>query len=231
MTSQNDTTKQIHEIENQIELALKSLEMRGENAKALDIYLLAETQLNDLELNQDSPAYLEGQRVLAYCLMRQGNILRQMGETERALDLSEREIVAARASKDTIMLARSLMSSGTNRMVTGDLTRGLELLDQARALFEEGDSYDHQQGLGWYWILRADLANAGLIEQEPDEILKMAGHAIAILKPIENWPGVARAYAARVKVHEATGNEEAVTRDRKEQRHYESKTTLEENTT
>ena len=52
-------------------------------------------------------------------LMRQGNILRQMGKSGQALALSEREIAAARASQNGITLARSLMSNGTNQIVAG----------------------------------------------------------------------------------------------------------------
>lgn len=225
----DEKAKLIKEIEDQIEEALWSLELHGETAKALEIYLEAETKLVSLDINVEEPAYPEQQRVLAYCLMRQGNLLRQMGKSEQASALSEREIVAARASKDEVMLARSLMSYGTNRIVTGEAGKGLELIEEARALFEGRDSYDHQQGLGWYWILQADLANAGIIEREPTEVLEIADRALAILKPIENWPGVARAYAARVKAHERMGNEEEATRDRMEQEYYERKIELEGN--
>ena len=225
----DEKTKEINEIENQIEDALWSLELHGEIEKALEIYLEVETKLRALELTIEDPAYTEQQRVLAYCLMRQGNLLRQKGKSEEALALSEREIVAARASKDEIMLARSLMSNGTNRIITGQAGKGMTLLEEAHEIFEDGESYDHQLGSGWYWILQADLANAGIIEREPAEVLKIAERALAILKPIENWPGVARAYAARVEVHKRMGNEEAAAGDRKEQEYYKSKVDLEEN--
>jgi tetratricopeptide (TPR) repeat protein len=204
-------------------VALWSLELHDEIKKALEIYLEAESKLNALDLTMDNPAYSEQQRVLSYCLMRQGNILRQMGKSEEALALSEREIAAARVSDNEIALARSLMSNGTNQIITGKVGKGLELIEEARELFKSGDSYDHLQGLGWYWILQADLANAGLIEKEPSEIVEIADRALEILKPIENWPGVARAYAARAKANERIGNEHEAARDRKEQQFYESK--------
>ena len=46
--------------------------------------------------------------------------------------------------------------------------------------------------------------------------------ALEILKPIENWPVVARAYAARAKAHEKLGNEEEAAKDRQEQKVSES---------
>ena len=93
----------------------------------------------------------------------------------------------------------------------------------ARDLFECGDSYDHQQGLGWYWILQADLTNAGMLSGEPAEVLAMAQRALEILEPIENWPGVARAYAARAAAHAQLGEEEAAAYDRLQQQAAESK--------
>jgi tetratricopeptide (TPR) repeat protein len=199
------------------------LEVHDEIGKALEIYQDAEAKLDALDITTENPAYAEQQRVLSYCLMRQGNILRQMEKPEQALALSEREIAAARASGNDIMLARSLMSNGTNHIITGAVGKGGELLEKARELFASGDSNDHRQGLGWYWILQADLANAGIIEREPAEVIEIAGRALETLKPIENWPGVARAYAARAKAHERLGDKEEAAKDRLEQQVYESK--------
>ena len=195
----------------------------GELEKALVIYQDAEEKLEALGINADNPAYTEQQRVLSYCLMRQGNLLRQMEKPQEAYELGEREIIAARASGDEITLGRSLMSNGTNYILIGEIERGLKLIEEARVLFERGDSYDHKQGLGWYWILQADLANAGLIEREPDELIEIITRALDILKPIENWPVVARAYATRAKAHERLGNKEEAVKDRQEQMIYESK--------
>jgi len=215
--------KEIEEIENQIEEALWSLEMRDEKEEALEIYLEAESKLDALGTTMETSAYYEHQRVLSYCLMRQGNILRQMGKSEEALAISEREIAAARVSENEIALARSLMSNGANHIVTGGVGKGIELMEEARELFQRGDSYDHQQGLGWYWILQADLANAGMIEKEPSEVVEVSDYALEILKPIANWPGVARAYAARANAHEKIGNGVAAAGDRQEQRYYRNK--------
>jgi hypothetical protein len=144
-----------------------------------------------------------------------------MKKPEEALALSERELVAARASDNKIMLARSLMSNGTNHIVTGGVAKGLALITEACELFKNGDSYDHQQELGWHWILQADLANAKIIQRDPSEVVEMASHALEVLTPLENWPGVVRAYAARARAHESLANEDAAEKDRKEQQYYE----------
>jgi tetratricopeptide (TPR) repeat protein len=213
----------IKEIEKQIEKALWELEVHDELGKALEVYQGAEAKLEGLEITAENPAYKEQQRVLSYCLMRQGNILRQMEKPQEALALGEWEITAARASGDEITLARSLMSTGTNLIVNGDIERGLTLLDEAREIFERGDSYDHKQGLGWYWILQADLANTGLVKKGPDEVIEIATRTLAILNTIENWPGVARGYAARAKAYEMLGNEAEAAKDRQDQILSESK--------
>ena len=134
-------------IEAQIEKALWNLEIQDKLQEALDVYLNAESQLEKLAITSEHSAYPEQQRVLSYCLMRQGNILRQIGQMEQALKLGEREIAAARASGDNLMLARSLMSNGTNLIVTGKLPQGLDLIEKARELFETGVGIDYQQGI------------------------------------------------------------------------------------
>jgi tetratricopeptide (TPR) repeat protein len=218
----NELSENIKDIENQIEKALWGVEMHEELGKALEIYKDAEIKLEKLGINADDPAYAEKQRVLSYCLMRQGNILRQMKKPQQALEISEREITAARASGDGITLARSLMSNGINRVVSGEIDRGSKMLEEALQLFKNGKSYDHKQGVGWCWIIQADLANSKLVEREPAEVVDIATRALDILKPIENWPGVARAYAARAEAHEKLGNAEEAAKDRQEQKVSES---------
>lgn len=218
-----ETLKRINEIETQVEKALWELEIKGQLAQALKIYRDAETELDKLNIEANPRAYTEKQRVLSYSLMRQGNILRQQGKPKAALALSEREIMAARASRDEITLARSLMSNGTNFIVAGKLEQGFKLLEEARGLFEKGESNDHKQGLGWYWILQADLSTAGLIKREPAELVEIASRALDILEPIQNWPGVARAYAVRASAHEKLGDTEQAAKDQAQQKNAESK--------
>ena len=222
----NEKIQVIKEIEEQIENTLWSKELREEIDQALQVYLEAETKLSTLNITAEEPGYPELQQVLAYCLMRQSNILRQKGELEGALAIGEREIAAAKASKDELTLSRSLMSNGTNHIITGEVERGLEMIEGAREIFMGGDSYDHKQGLGWYWILQADLATAGIIAREPSEIHEIADRALETLKPIKNWPGVARGYAARAEAYERMGKEEEASNDRKMQQFYDTKDEL-----
>lgn len=198
-----------------------SLEQSGQLNEALTAYREVEAVIEALNINPGDLLYAEKQRVLAYCLMRQVNVLRQLGQVEEALALSERELSAARASQDEITFARSLMSHGTTCIINGEIEKGLKFIERARHLFEKGTSYDHKQGLGWYWILKADLVNAGVVAGRPSEVVDACDNALDVLVPIRNWPGVARAYAARAQARERLGEHEKAAADRKAQSEYE----------
>jgi tetratricopeptide (TPR) repeat protein len=213
----------IKQCEERIEKALYSLEMVGELSSALVVYRDVGSELSTMVVPPEHATHFQRNRVLAYCLMRQANIFRQMGKADKVLELGKQEIIAARASRDDLTLARSTLSYGTNLIVSGEIERGLAMIEKASTLFERGDSYDFKQGLGWYWILRADLGNAGLVEKQPSEIIRAAEQALEILLPIQNWPGVARAYAARAQVYERIGDSAAAAEDRVEQQRYEDK--------
>jgi tetratricopeptide (TPR) repeat protein len=218
-----EPSQAITAIEKQIDKALWDLEIKEQLGPALKVYQESEVQLMKLGITPGDQAYANQQRVLAYCLMRQGNILRQVGKPQQALELGEREVAAARASGDQITISRSLMSYGTNLIVAGKLEQGLTYLEDAHHILENGDSHDQKQGLGWYWILQVDLANAGMVKKEPAEVVEMAKRALDILQPIENWPGVARAYAGLAKAHEKLGEMEEAMKDRQEQEKFETK--------
>ena len=86
--------------------------------------------------------------------------------------------------------------NGSLQIVAGKVEQGLAMVQEAQVIFESRDSDDHKQGVGWCWILRADLINAGLVAGSPLDVIAVADRALVALQPIENWPGVARAYAA-----------------------------------
>ncbi len=204
----------IQNLEQEIEAALEQYEMQEQLQPALAAYRSIEEKLNNLEITPDHPDYPDQQGALAYCLMRQGNILRQSGEVDQANLISKREIAAARASGNPLTLGRSLISIGATQIVSGEKEQGLAHLEEARTQFAKGTGYDFQQGLGWYWILQADLINAGLVNQPSQKAVDAANQALEILTPIENWPGVVRAYEARAIAQEHLGNLEAAQADR-----------------
>ncbi len=144
----NQTTQTIQLIENRIENALHELEMHDKLDEAFAIYRQSEQELNRLEIRMDDPTYREQQRVLSYCLMREGNILRQLGKPDKANAFSEQELAAARWSGDDITLARALMSAGTNLIVAGRIDEGLQRIDEAAERFKTGIATI----TGWAWV-------------------------------------------------------------------------------
>ncbi len=215
-----DALAALKKIEERIENALWELEVPGAWEDALAVYQESRRELEALMPAEDPGAHAAHQRVLAYCLMRLGNILRQLDRHEEAARLAEPELAAARASGDSITLGRSLLSRSVSAILAGGVEAGLEGLEEAHSLFESGDTADHEQGLGWYWILLADLRNGGLVPGGARAAIEAADHALTLLRPIENWTGVARAHAARARAHEALGHTEAAEQDRLQQAHY-----------
>jgi tetratricopeptide (TPR) repeat protein len=210
----------IQSLEDEIETALHQYEMQEQLQPALAAYFSVEERINNLEIAPGHPDYPAVQGTLAYCLMREGNILRQLGQVDQANLVNEREIAAARASGNRLTLGRSLMSSGATQILTGKKEQGLASLEEARAQFEQGAGDEFRQGLGWYWIIQADLVNAGLVEQPPEQAIHAANQALEILTPIENWPGVVRAFEARARAHEHLGHLDAAKADRQASEQY-----------
>ena len=214
---------QIKKAEERIDSALWGLEKHGELAEAMERYQAVAMELESLEVKAQSTDYHEQQRVLAYAYLRIGNVLRQLGRSDEALQVGARELECARESGNDIALARTLMNFGTTLLTGGQVEKGLAYIEQSRPIFEKGESFDHKQGLGWYWILQAELGLAGIVDAEPKDLLSMLNTALEILEPIQNWTGVARSYGLRTKVLESQGRTGLAAADRKLQAEYQAR--------
>jgi hypothetical protein len=219
MANTEETLKQLNQ---EIEAAISNYEQKNELEKALETYRNIENQLRELAVSRDDPVYKSYQAVLAYCLLRQANMLRQMGKAAEANELGFKEVAAARESGDQLALARSLLSYGASLIDNDEREKGGAYLQEARTLFEQGQGEEYQQGLGWYWIVCADLMNAGIVPAHFMEVIETANEAIDILLPIKNWPGVARAFEARAKAYEGLGEKEKADSDRRAKARYEN---------
>ncbi|HEX2207544.1 MAG TPA: hypothetical protein VHG93_07660 [Longimicrobium sp.] len=206
--------------EARLDSILYALERPGHTAAALEAYRAVERDLLQRELAPSDPGYPAQQRTLAYVLLRQGNMLRQLGREAEALQVAERELAAARASGDPLTEARTEFSFGATLLANRQTARGMVHLERARELFAGREEPDFRQGLGWYWIIRADLARAGLVAATPEEMIGFADAALEVLMPVENWAGVARAHAARAYAREQLGQREAAAADREAETRY-----------
>ena len=163
----NDILRSIKEIEENIEEVLNNYELKEENKKALELYKKLEEDLTSVSINDSESEYFkEYNRVLAYLYMREGNILRILEKAEEAIKVQTLEIEAARNSEDEITLARAVFSAAVQNIASGNINEGTPLLEEALQEFNKGDSFDHKQGAGWIWIIRADIMNAGIIEAD-----------------------------------------------------------------
>jgi hypothetical protein len=112
------------------------------------------------------------------------------------------------ASGHRLSIAQAMLSLGSTCLANGETERGLRLLADARPMFAHSDDDAHRQALGWWHIVQADLNNSGLISAPPEQALADAGSALAILRPMNNWPGIARAHAARAAAYERLGRDD-----------------------
>jgi tetratricopeptide (TPR) repeat protein len=203
----------LQNLQQRTDKTLDTLERENRWEEALEIYHAAGAEVDALDIPRDDPAYRlayrEARRVRAYLYLREANALRALGRPGEATALGEKELEAATASGDGITIARSMFSLGGTYLANGDVERGLKFLDDSKPMFEHGDDYDHRQGLGWWYIIQADIRNAGLLPDAPEAAVAMADEALEILRPLKNWPGVARAHEARAKAYERMGDAEA----------------------
>lgn len=202
----------LKDLQTRTDSTLEALEQDQRWAEALEVYQLAGAEVDALPIPREDPrykgAYREAKRVRAYLYLREANALRALGRPQEAAALGEKEVEAAWASGDMITIARSTFSLGGTCLANGEMERGLKLLDDSKGMFEHGQGEDFQQGLGWWYIIQADIRNNGMVADTPEAALVLADNALKILRPLKNWPGVARAHAARALIYDRLHNDE-----------------------
>jgi tetratricopeptide (TPR) repeat protein len=201
-----DFAAQVRELAERTEGALGALEQSGQWAEALEIYHSAGAELDALGVPRPDPAHKPARKLRAYLYLREANALRALGRHAEAAPLADLELSAAMASGDRLSIARAMFSLGSTCLANGEIERGLKLLDDSRPMFEHQDDAEHRQGLGWWYLIQADIGNTGLVPTTPEYALQAAEQALSILRPLENWPGIARAHAARARAYERLGN-------------------------
>jgi tetratricopeptide (TPR) repeat protein len=184
-------------LENELEEVLKSYEQKELYSEALQGYQKIEENILQILNTLTNETHQSAYQLLAQCYLRQGNMYRSLGEPDKADECSKKEIEAAQKSGNNVTIAQSIFSEGVTLISNKQLHQGLQLLEKSREMFESGNSIDHKQGVGWYWIIKADLTNKGITDCSTDQVIEFANNALDHLLPIENWMGVSRAYQAR----------------------------------
>lgn len=201
-------------LEKRLEEALVLYEQQEKYELALEHYRDVELEVANL-IESNGPEAAPAYKLLAQCYLRQAGMLRQLGRRVEANEVNKKEIESAKLSGDSIAYAQSLFSTGINLLSSRQIEDGLSRLKEAKDAFEKGESADHKQGVGWYWIILADLGNKGMIPAGNDEIIEYATKAIAILTEIGNLPGIARAYEARAIAYNNKGGDSQAEEDYK----------------
>ena len=201
-----DLLAHLRELETRTDEALGSLEQDGRWPEALAIYQAAGAEVDALAVPRRDPAYRAVRKLRAYLYLREANALRALGRHAEAGPVAEQELSAAMASGHQLSIARAMFSLGSTCIANGETARGLKLLDDSRPMFEHHDDPEHRQGLGWWHLIQADIGNDGLVPTPPEYALQSADQALAILRPLENWPGIVRAHTARAKAYDRLGD-------------------------
>jgi len=202
----SDFQAALRTLQHRTDETLDTLERENRWAEALELYQTAGAEVDALNVPRDDPAYgdayREARRVRAYVYLREANALRALGRPAEAAALGEKELDTAMASRDRISIARAMFSLGSTCLANGEIERGLKLLNDSKPMFEYRDDDDHRQGLGWWYIIQADIRNAGMVADAPEAVVALADKALEILRPLKNWPGLARAHEARAKAYD-----------------------------
>ena len=206
-----DLATELGELENSTEAALGSLEQDNRWEEALEIYRAAGARVDTLlqGLARADPLYRPARKLRAYLYLREANALRALGRETEAAPLGELELSAAMASGEGLSIARAMFSLGATCLVNGQPERGLQLIEQSKAMFEHVDEPEYKQGLGWWYVIQADLSAAGLMATTAEYALECAQTALTLLRPLNNWPGIARAHAARAQAYDRLGDTRA----------------------
>ncbi len=217
----NDATAILDDCEADLEAAVWEGEHAGQLDAARTIVDGVIGRLKGVGCQPDSAIYRRRQGLLAFALMRRANIFRQAQDVSAASD-ADREALAAAETADDLSRGRCLLSMAATDFASGRPTDGLSHLEGARRVLRSGAGEDFQQGIGWSWLLHADVVNAGLVDDGPEQAIVSATKALGILRAIDNWAGVARSYQALAAVEEGLGNQQIAGAIREAANQYEA---------
>lgn len=196
-----DYAAALEALEARTDEALGRLEQDGHWKEALEIYHTSGDELDALNIPRGDAAFKPARKLRAYLYLREANALRALGRRAEAAPLGDQELSAAMASGHRLSIAQAMFSLGSTCIANGEIERGLKLLADSRPMFAHGDDDGHRQALGWWHVIQADLNNNGIISASPEQALADAGSALSMLRPLNNWPGIARAHAARAAAY------------------------------
>ena len=134
-------------------------------------------------------------------------VLRRFDEAQRAFDAA---LFSAKATRDPIVLGRTLLGAGVFAASRGDLARGEDFLLGALDTFHGVHERDGIQGEGWALLNLAALYGK---TKRLDLAFVTFDKARERLFAIENWVGVATAWELQAKLRESLGDADRAAQD------------------
>ena len=105
-----DAAEVIADWDRRIEAALWDDERSGSIEAAYDVFEEGASVLDSLDTGSDKTEERDRLRVLSYALLRQANVLRQLGPVEEAALKDQEGLSVARRSGDPVSIGRTLLS-------------------------------------------------------------------------------------------------------------------------
>ncbi len=218
----NDILKKIKKAEETIEEALWKAVQDFDRQKELETYQQVETLL--VSLSGLSPEMeRERDRVLAYCLLRIDDTLIRLGamDNDAALERTREALETAERSEDQTQIARCALAYGTRLLNAERLPEAEEQFSRVILMAEEHpDNEDIQQVLGWAFLVRAHILLGKSLYDQAIHVLK---EAIAVLAPIKNYAGLARANKLMAQTYTSLGDKPSADECRARAKEYHEK--------
>jgi tetratricopeptide (TPR) repeat protein len=211
--SMDEMLATINKYETQIYQIGEELKRSGRISEALSSLQEIERQLEQMDILPVGEPYRERERVMAICLNRQADELRNLIRFKEAGDVSERELIRARQSGHLITLANALLSDGNSKLMNNDFINGEHAIEEAQRLFESGDTRAHIHGLGRYWLFRAKVILDGELRHPTSEALTAADNAVNSFLRIDDCSYSSKAILLRAKAQRLLGETELAALD------------------
>ena len=165
----------------------------------------------------------ERDRVLAFCLIRIDSTLATLGakDTDAALIRTREALKTAERSEDPTQIARCALAHGTRLLNSGRIPEGEEQFSRVILMAEEhSDNEEIQQVLGWTFIVRGHILQGKSLYDQAIHVLK---EAIAVLAPIENYAGLAKANKLMARLYASLGDSSSAKECRTRAKEYRAK--------
>jgi tetratricopeptide (TPR) repeat protein len=198
----NSNLLKIREAEAAVEAAVWKAVQDEDYEKELETYEAVKTNL--IALVGLSPiGEKERDRVLAYCLMLIDETLVKMKQEEGAVQRAKEALEIAERSEDVPQIARCSLQYGMRLLNSGQIAEAEEQFQNVYELTKSREDPEMQEILGWMLLVRGHILNGKSLYNQALYVLQ---EAESILKPINNYAGLAQVYNLMARTYRNLSN-------------------------